>query len=312
MHALSVDLEEYFHVSNFAGLIDQSRWDALPSRVDAPTERLLDLFDERGVVATFFALGWVAARRPRLLREIADRGHEIASHGFSHELVYDLDPARFREDVRNARSAIEDAIGVSPRGYRAPSYSITLRSLWALRILAEEGFLYDSSIFPTRHPRYGIPGFEGGLVVLELGDGLEIVELPLTIASVAGLALPVTGGAYLRLLPDALFRWGFRRAARQRPPAVLCVHPWELDVEQPRMRVSWSVGVRHYRNLEHTEARLRALLDELRFDAISPVIARASAAGAIPRRSLESLFPTQAPPPPAAPQREVNAHGGAP
>jgi len=293
VHALSVDLEEYFHVSNFADLIDPGRWDALPSRVEAPTERLLDLFDERGVSATFFALGWVAARQPRLLRSIADRGHEIASHGFAHELVYDLGPARFREDIRSARSAIEDAIGVSPRGYRAPSYSITRRSLWALRILAEEGFRYDSSIFPTHHPRYGIPGFQNGLVTLDLGDGLEIVELPLTIARVGGLALPVTGGAYLRLLPDALFRWGFRRAARQRPPAVLCVHPWELDFEQPRLRVSWSVGLRHYRNLEHTEARLGALLEQLHFGAIASVIEIAAAAGAIPRRRLDSLLPTE-------------------
>ncbi|RIL01399.1 MAG: polysaccharide deacetylase family protein [Proteobacteria bacterium] len=289
MHALTVDLEEYFHVSNFEGRIARGRWDALPSRVQEPTARLLDLFDAHGATATFFALGWIAERQPRLLREIAARGHEIACHGHAHELVYELGPERFRADLRRARAAIEDAVGATPLGYRAPSYSITQRSLWALPILAEEGFLYDSSIFPVRHPRYGIPGFPPGLVAIQLGGGTAILELPPTTASIGGMQLPVAGGAYLRLLPMSVFRWGFRRAARQRPPAVLIVHPWELDADQPRLRVPWSVGVRHYRNLDRTEERLAELLRGMEFDSMLRVLERAAAAGGIPARPLGDL-----------------------
>lgn len=301
MHALCVDLEEYFHVSNFEGRIARSRWDALPSRVQEPTARLLDLFDEHGVRATFFALGWVAERQPRLVREIAERGHEIACHGYAHELVYELGPERFRSDLRRARAAIEDAVGASPLGYRAPSYSITLRSLWALPILAEEGFAYDSSIFPVHHPRYGIPGFPPGLVLLDLGGGAALLELPLTTAAIGAARMPVAGGAYLRLLPAPLFRWGFRRAAHRTPPAVLVVHPWELDAEQPRLRVPWSVGVRHYHNLERTEERLAALLRELPFGRVADVLEHAVASGGIPERRLADLVPSLPPAPLSAP-----------
>lgn len=300
MHALSVDLEEYFHVSNFEGRIARSRWDSLPSRLQEPTARLLDLFDACDAKATFFALGWVAERQPRLLREIAARGHEIACHGHVHELVYEIGPEAFRADLRRARAAIEDAVGATPLGYRAPSYSITRRSLWALSILADEGFLYDSSIFPVRHPRYGIPGFPPGLCRIDVGGGAAILELPPTTASLGGVQLPFAGGAYLRLLPMAVFRWGFRRAARATPPAVLVVHPWELDVDQPRLRVPWTVGVRHYHNLDRTEERLAALLRGMPFDAVVRVIGRAAAAGGIPVRRLGELVnPTGAPSAPA-------------
>src|SRR5215510_2293059 len=156
LHALSVDLEEHFQVANFDGLIERSRWDDEPSRVGDSARRLLDAFDQHRSRATFFVLGWVAERRPALVREIAARGHEIACHGYGHELVYEIGPERFRDDVRRARAAIEQATGAGVIGYRAPSYSITEASLWALQILVEEGFRYDSSIFPIRHHRYGI------------------------------------------------------------------------------------------------------------------------------------------------------------
>ena len=224
-NALSVDLEEYFQVSNFDKLIDRSEWDAIPSRVIESTRRLLDLFDQTESRATFFALGWIAERHPKLLREIVDRGHEIACHGYGHELVYEIGPERFRSDLRRARSAIENATGVAVRGYRAPSYSITAASLWALPILIEEGFDFDSSIFPVRHPRYGIPEFSRWPVRLELGEHGSIREFPLTTLSLGPYNLPLAGGAYLRFLPPALFRWGLARLEAAGRPAVLYVHP---------------------------------------------------------------------------------------
>ena len=271
-NALSVDLEEYFQVSNFDQLIDRSEWDALPSRVIESTRRLLDLFDQTESRATFFALGWIAERHPKLLREIVDRGHEIACHGYGHELVYEIGPERFRSDLRRARSAIEDATGVAVRGYRAPSYSITAASLWALPILIEEGFDFDSSIFPVRHPRYGIPEFSRWPVRLELGDHGSIREFPLTTLSLGPCNLPLAGGAYLRFLPPALFRWGFARLEAAGRPTVLYVHPWEIDSEQPRQPVNRRIRINHYYNLDATEARLRALLERFEFNALGAVL----------------------------------------
>lgn len=285
-NALSVDLEEYFQVSNFERVIDRSGWDAQPSRVGDATARLLDLFDATGSRATFFVLGWIAERHPALVREIAGRGHEIACHGYDHALVYDLGPERFRADLRRARAAIQEACGGAVSGYRAPSYSITERSLWALRILAEEGFAYDSSIFPIRHWRYGIPGFEPAPVRLELGDGLELAEFPLTVLRVGPLTVPLAGGAYLRFLPGPLFRWGFDRVARSGRPTVLYLHPWEVDPEQPRQAVGWKVRLNHYHNLGRTESRLRRLLDRHRFSPLGEVLAGLGAENGLPRRAL--------------------------
>jgi polysaccharide deacetylase family protein (PEP-CTERM system associated) len=288
--ALSVDLEEYFHVSNFSGVISSDRWETLPSRVEAATHRLLDLFDERGSRATFFALGWVADRRPALLREILRRGHELACHGYAHELVYEIGPERFREDVSRARRAIEDATGRTPLGYRAPSYSVTGRSLWALGILAEEGFQYDSSIFPVRHPRYGIPDFPRRPLQLELGRGLSIAEFPPTAARVGRWSLPVAGGAYLRFLPPPLFRWGLRRVLRAGAPVLLYVHPWEIDASQPRVRARWRVRLNHYHNLERTEERLRRCLRLARFRPLAEVLGELRATGRLDVRPVEATL----------------------
>jgi polysaccharide deacetylase family protein (PEP-CTERM system associated) len=288
--ALSVDLEEYFHVSNFSGVLSSDRWEALPSRVEEPTHRLLDLFDECGSRATFFVLGWVAERRPALLQEILRRGHELACHGHAHELVYEIGPGRFREDISRARRAIEDAAGRTPLGYRAPSYSITRRSLWALGILAEEGFQYDSSIFPVRHPRYGIPGFPLRPLQLDLGRGLSIAEFPLTTARVGRWNLPVAGGAYLRFLPPQLFRWGLRRVLRSGAPALLYVHPWEIDASQPRVRARWSVRLNHYHNLERTEERLRRCLRLTRFRPLAEVLGELRASRRLEVRLLETTL----------------------
>jgi polysaccharide deacetylase family protein (PEP-CTERM system associated) len=279
LNALSVDLEEYFQVSNFEKLIDRSRWDALPSRVRDSTRRLLDAAEVTGNRATFFVLGWVAERHPDLIREIAARGHEIGCHGYGHELVYELGPERFRADLRRARSAIEQAAGAAVHGYRAPSYSITEASLWALRILVEEGFRYDSSIFPIRHHRYGIPGFARRPVRIALGEGRTIHEFPLTTLAAGPLSLPLAGGAYLRFLPLPLFAWGFGRLVARGEPTVLYVHPWEVDPGQPRQPTGWLVGVNHYHNLHRTEGRLRRLLERFRFAPLGEVLDRLAAGG---------------------------------
>ena len=285
-NALSVDVEEYFQVANFDGVIARERWDQLPSRVRGATERLLDAFEAHGARATFFVLGWVAERQPELIRALCARGHEVACHGHDHDLVYALGPERFRADLRRARRAIEDAAGTAVRGYRAPSFSITRESLWALQILAEEGFHYDSSIFPVRHPRYGIPGFPGSPVELELEGGAVLREFPLTTLRLGPLSLPLAGGAYLRLLPAWLFRWGFGRLARAGEPTVLYLHPWEVDAEQPRQPVGWTTRLRHYANLSRTEERVRRLLESHVFAPLGEVFGELSDAGRLPRRTL--------------------------
>jgi polysaccharide deacetylase family protein (PEP-CTERM system associated) len=282
-NALTVDLEEYFQVSNFDKLIDRADWESLPSRVGDSTARLLDLFDSTESRATFFVLGWIAERHPALVREIAARGHEIACHGYGHELVYDLGRDRFREDIKRARAAIEDATGIAVRGYRAPSYSITEASLWALQILVEEGFSFDSSIFPIKHPRYGMPEFSRWPVRLDLGGGSTILEFPLTTLSFGRLNFPLAGGAYLRFLPPPLFRWGFGHVEASGRPTVLYVHPWEIDPDQPRQDVRWWVKINHYYNLGNTEMRLRKLLQRFKFSTLSQVLDRYEAAGHLDR-----------------------------
>ena len=281
-NALSVDLEEYFHVANFDQVIERSRWDEQPSRVEDQVHRLLDLFDETRSRATFFVLGWVAERRPELIREVADRGHEIACHGYGHQIVYQIGPERFRDDLKRAREAIEGAIGLPVVGYRAPSFSITARSLWALEILAEEGFRFDSSIFPVRHYRYGIPEFEREPVRLELPNGHSIHEFPLTTLRLGRFTLPIAGGGYLRLMPAWLFRWAFSRLASRGRPTVLYTHPWEIDAEQPRQDVPWWVRINHYANLGRTESRLRALLEKYPSAPMGEVLAELEGEGALP------------------------------
>jgi polysaccharide deacetylase family protein (PEP-CTERM system associated) len=265
-NALTVDVEDYFHVSALAPSIGRDTWDARESRVERNTQRLLALFSEFGVRGTFFVLGWVAERHPQLVREIAAEGHEIACHGFSHRLVYEQPQEEFRQETLRSKKLLEDAVGRAVLGYRAASYSIVRRSLWALDTLAEAGFAYDSSIFPVRHDRYGIPDAERMPHRMATPEGRSIVEWPLAAAPILGFRLPVAGGGYFRLLPYALSRWGLSSINRREgQPFIFYLHPWEIDPDQPRVRASWLSRFRHYTNLDKCESRLRRLLGEFRF-----------------------------------------------
>jgi polysaccharide deacetylase family protein (PEP-CTERM system associated) len=272
VNAMSIDVEDYFHVSVFDGIVPRSEWAAMESRVCRNTERLLDIFDEFSVHSTFFVLGWVAERFPHLVAAIAARGHEIASHGYAHRLVYDQTPAAFRDDVRRAKRLLEDASGATVAGYRAPSYSITPRSLWALDILIEEGYTYDASIFPIRHDRYGIPVSPREPFRIDRSVG-SIVEVPGSTVRVGPMNLPVAGGGYFRIFPYRWTRWGIQRLnALEQHPAVFYLHPWEIDPDQPRLSAGALSRFRHYRNLSKTESRLRALLTHFRFGTVRQLL----------------------------------------
>lgn len=271
-NAMTVDVEDYFQVSAFDAVVRREDWDGMESRVERNTRRLLDLFDEFGVSATFFVLAWVAERFPALVAEIDRRGHEVASHGYGHRLVYDQTPEAFRDDVRRARAILQDVSGQAVVGYRAPSYSITARSIWALDVLVEEGYEYDSSIFPIRHDRYGIPEAPRHRHVRQARTG-PIAELPPATVRAAGMNWPAAGGGYFRLLPYAWTRWAIARVNdRERQPVVFYLHPWEIDPEQPRLPAGAVSRFRHYCNLDRTEPRLRRLLTDFQFGPMSSLV----------------------------------------
>jgi polysaccharide deacetylase family protein (PEP-CTERM system associated) len=272
VNAMSVDVEDYFQVSAFDQVVPRASWDQRESRVVANTERLLALFDEAGVRSTFFVLGWVAERHPSLVRRIAALGHEIASHGYGHQLVYDLTVDQFRDDVRRSKALLESTAGTAVLGYRAPSYSIVERSLWALDVLVEEGYVYDSSIFPIHHDRYGIPDAPRHAHVRASAAG-TILEAPGSTVRCGRVNIPVGGGGYFRLLPYSVTRWGFSRLNMvERRPAIFYIHPWELDPEQPRIEIGTVTRIRHYRNLHKTERRLRTLMQEFAFSTMADVL----------------------------------------
>jgi polysaccharide deacetylase family protein (PEP-CTERM system associated) len=272
INAMTIDVEDYFHVSVFDGVVPRARWDALESRVCANTERILALFDEHNIKGTFFVLGWVAEHFPSLVTRIAELGHEVASHGYSHRLVYDQTPRAFRDDVRRAKAVLESRSGRPVLGYRAPSYSITPRSLWALDILIEEGYRYDSSIFPIRHDRYGIPLSPRHPYPIHRRHG-DLIEAPASTTTFPMMNLPIAGGGYFRILPYQWTHWGISRVNRQEGrPVIFYLHPWEIDPEQPRLRAGVLSRFRHYRNLDKTETRLRQLLADFRFGRLADVL----------------------------------------
>jgi polysaccharide deacetylase family protein (PEP-CTERM system associated) len=261
---VSVDVEDYFHAEALSKAAPRSEWDQFPSRVEANTHRLLELFAEQDVHATFFAVGWVAERFPSLIREIAAEGHELACHSYWHRLVYRLKPEEFREDTYRAKSVIEQIAAQAIQGYRAPTYSILDASLWALEILAELGFTYDSSIYPIHHDRYGMPSAPRAPFRIRTASG-PLTEYPLTTFRMAGHSFPVGGGGYLRILPCWYTAMGIKRAHRDGLPIITYIHPWEIDPEQPRLPVKLLTKLRHYVNLSRTYDRLARMLQTRAF-----------------------------------------------
>lgn len=276
VNALTIDVEDYFHVTAFSRVIPQSAWETYPLRVEENTHRVLAMLDDHGVKATFFVLGWVAEKCGRLVREIHRRGHEVACHGYRHELIYAIGPGKFREDLRAARMLLEDLCGARIEGYRAPSFSITAQSEWALDILIEEGFRYDSSLFPIYHDTYGMRGIDPLPHEIRRESGV-IKEFPLSTVSwkILGkrVTVPVAGGGYLRLLPLGFMARAMRRINdRQGAPVVLYFHPWEIDPGQPRIKAGFKSRFRHYHNLDKTEGKIRGLLGTFPFAPMGQVL----------------------------------------
>ena len=272
LNALTVDVEDYFQVAALAEAVDRNDWSSMEYRVEANTDRLLELFDQYRVKATFFTLGWVAERSKELVRRIDDAGHEVASHGYSHQLIYNQTPEVFREETRKSKHILEDITGKAITGYRAASYSITQQSRWALDILCEEGFTWDSSIFPVHHDRYGMPGTPRWPHRLTTDKGYELAEFPLTTLKLPGYTLPIAGGGYFRLFPYWFSQWALGSINRQGQPFVFYLHPWEIDPGQPRLDVKWFSRFRHYNNLDVCEQRLEKLLARFKFTTMSHVL----------------------------------------
>lgn len=273
LNAFSVDVEDYFQVGAFEKTIPRDSWGGFEPRVEQNTRRLLELCGEHGVKGTWFVLGWVAERWPGLVREIRDAGHELGTHGQDHRRVTTLTPDEFRQDVRRSKGTIEDVAGVEVIGYRAPNYSIVRETMWAMDILAEEGFRYDSSIFPIRHDHYGIPDFPRFPRPVRGHNGSALHEFPISTIRVAGMNLPFVGGGYLRHFPLPLIRWGMRHLNDvERRPAVVYIHPWELDPGQPVQDVGMLKRLRHYRNLDRTGERLARLFSEYAFTTCREVL----------------------------------------
>ena len=271
--AFTVDVEEYFHVEAFRSLIDPAQWSSFEQRVEPPTRRLLALLDAFDTRATFFVLGWVAERRPKLVQDIVSAGHEVAIHGYDHRPLTAMSPDAFREDIRRAKGIVEDVSGTAVLGYRAPTYSVVKDTMWALDVMSEEGIRYDSSIFPIVHDRYGIADAPRYPWTEQRATG-ALSEFPISTVQLMGRNLPFVGGGYLRLLPMPYVRWGMRHVTCvERRPAMLYVHPWELDPGQPVMDVGRLQRYRHYHGMTRVEDRLRSLLRDFRFDTVRSVLA---------------------------------------
>lgn len=288
VNALTVDVEDYFQVEAFADVVLREEWSQWQPRVERNTHRLLDLFASRNVCGTFFILGWVAERYPQLVREIAAAGHEIACHSYQHQRITTQTREEFRADVRHAKLLLEEITGNEVIGYRAPTYSIMRETLWALDVLVEEGFRYDSSIFPVHHDRYGIPDAERHLHIIRCAAG-EIAEFPPSTVRIAGINVPMAGGGYFRLLPYPLFRWGLRRINHNdQQPVIFMVHAWEVDSEQPVIEGTWLNVWRHRNNLRHTVARLERLLKDFRFASVRDVLRMSEDTIEVPESALVS------------------------
>ena len=267
LHCMSIDVEEHFQVAAFDNPARRNQWHSLESRVERNIELILACLEENQIRATMFVLGWVGERHPRLVRQMAEAGHEIASHGYAHELVTAQTRVQFRHDIKRAKSVLEDACGCPVIGYRAPTFSIVQDTLWALPILLEEGYSYDSSIFPVYHDQYGIPGANPIPHIRSTQSG-PIWEIPPSTCKVGWVRLPVAGGGYFRIVPYWLISLLLRKIESAGQPIIFYLHPWEFDPEQPKMRGSLLSRLRHYWNLDKTEARYQRLIRDFRFGPI--------------------------------------------
>lgn len=272
LNALSFDVEDYFQVSAFSDAIDRQSWERQPMRVARNTRLLMEILDTYSVKATFYTLGWIAERVPELVKEISAAGHEVASHGYSHRLVYDQTPEEFSEETRRTKAILEDLAQRPVTSYRAASYSITRDSLWALDVLHEQGFTMDSSIFPIRHDRYGLTGGPLEPHYLALPSGGRMLEFPISTVRRFGLSLPVSGGGYFRLYPYALSRYLAGQVNGEGRPFIFYLHPWEIDPDQPRVSVDGLTRFRHYNNLAKCRHRLERLLQDFRFSTVTEAI----------------------------------------
>ena len=278
IHVLSVDVEDYFQVEAFAQTVTRASWDQWPSRVVPNTQRVLELFAKHQAKGTFFIVGWVAEKFPHLVHEIQSHGHEIACHSYWHRTVYSLSPEEFRKDTRRAKQVIEDAGGTAVNGYRAPSWSITTSCLWALDILAEEGFTYDSSIYPIHHDLYGVPGAKRFPYTYTCSNGLTLREYPPATLRFMGQNLPAAGGGYLRIFPSAFTELAFNQFENNYGERVVVyLHPWEVDPEQPRIGGSLKSRLRHYTSLSRMSNKIDSILRRHKFERFCDVMAAEAA-----------------------------------
>lgn len=269
-NALSIDLEEYFQIHVLSGLIGRDSWPDMPSSVEENTARVLDMLGIHGIHATFFCLGWIAGRRPDLIRRIHAQGHEIACHGYAHQAIYLQDHARFREDVSRAKDVLEQATGEPVPGYRAPTYSITGKTMWALTILEEVGFLYDSSIFPIYHDNYGIP--DAPRFPYRIAES-TLVEFPISTLRMGPVNLPLSGGGYFRLLPYALTKLGLKALMKSGNPFVFYIHPWELNPDTPRVSGMDAFSrFRTYTGIRTAHRKFDRLLSDFPFRPVRDVL----------------------------------------
>jgi len=270
INGLSFDIEDWFQVENLREACLPDKWDSYELRVEKNTDILLELLEKYNHKATFFILGWIAEKKPNLIKKIASLGHEIASHGYKHEIVYRLTPDDFRRDLMISKKILEDLTGVEVIGYRAPNFSITKDSLWAIDILKELNFKYDSSIFPISfHDRYGFNGIKDNSF-FKFDNGLQ--EFPLTIYKFAGINFPVGGGAYFRFIHYRIFKFMLRQINEKGKEFIFYLHPWELDKEQPRVKVNTACYMRHYINLGKTNDKLISLLKDFRFQPLKNLL----------------------------------------
>ena len=260
LRCVSIDVEEYFHIEAAHGHVSRDRWDNFPSRVERNVELLLNLFDRFDRKVTFFVLGHVAQRHAAMVRRMAGAGHEIASHGMNHDRLHHLDRDLFRNDLMTSKRVLEDQVGEPVVGYRAPTFSVTTQTAWAIDVLAECGFEYDASIFPVRHPWYGVPTAPLTPFHVRGEDGAVMLEIPPLVWRIGSMNLPVAGGGYFRLLPTVLMRRGLAQAARLDRPAVLYFHPWEFDPQMPRLPLPWTGRIRTYTGINRTAARLERVV----------------------------------------------------